>query len=243
MSRNPQVIEGSPKVPAYIVTFSDMITLLLTFFVMLLSLAEVRDPELFNKGRDSFVKSINMLGLGPLYGKKQTLDFGEIKVKYFINEPEKTLVVRTIDAKEEEIRRLFTKLTRSMTAMPSQIVAETVNFSVTNIRFSPGRAALNESARKYLAEFCLNLQSSPSKQKLKLYVLGLAAEEPTKKESWLLSARRAKVVADFLNETLPSTFRWPVYSWGGGPGGDWVNSDSPISKESHILIASLRSEE
>jgi len=220
-----------------------MITLLLTFFVMLLSLAEVQDPELFNTGRDSFIKSINMLGLGMLQGKKQTLDFGEIKAKHFIYEPEKALVVRTIDAKEEELRRLFKKLTRSMTTMPSQIVAETANFSVTNIRFSPGQAALNESARKYLAEFCLNLQSIPAKQKIRLYVLGLAAEEPTKKDLWLLSARRAKVVADYLNENLPSNLRWPVYSWGGGPGGDWVNAESPISKESHILIASLRSDE
>jgi len=243
LSRDPQVIEESPKVPAYIVTFSDMITLLLTFFVMLLSLANVQDPELFNTGRDSFIESINMFGLGILQNKKQMLDFGEIKAKYLINEPEKALVVRTVDAKEEEIRRLFKKLTQSMTAISSQIVAETVNFSVTNIRFSPGRAALNESARKYLAEFCLNLQSSPTRQKIRLYVLGLAAEEPTKKELWLLSARRAKIVADYLNEALPSNLRWPVYSWGGGPGGDWVNAESPISKESHILIASLRSEE
>jgi len=35
-----------------------MVTLLLTFFVMLLSLAEVQDPELFNKGRDSFWNSV-----------------------------------------------------------------------------------------------------------------------------------------------------------------------------------------
>jgi len=47
--------EGSPKVPAYIVTFSDMTTLLLTFFVMLLSLAKMQDPELFNKGLGYFL--------------------------------------------------------------------------------------------------------------------------------------------------------------------------------------------
>ena len=40
--------EGS-KVPAYIVTYSDMVTLLLTFFVMLMSLAQFQDPELYHK--------------------------------------------------------------------------------------------------------------------------------------------------------------------------------------------------
>jgi len=44
----PVIEDDKPKVPSYIVTFSDMVTLLLTFFVMLLSLAEVQDPELFN---------------------------------------------------------------------------------------------------------------------------------------------------------------------------------------------------
>ena len=70
MSRERKVIkESSPKVPAYIVTFSDMVTLLLTFFVMLLSLASVQDTELFDRGRGSFVLSIRILGLGLLYGR------------------------------------------------------------------------------------------------------------------------------------------------------------------------------
>ncbi|MHC4291149.1 MAG: flagellar motor protein MotB, partial [Planctomycetota bacterium] len=40
MSKVPE--ESKTPVPSYIVTYSDMITLLLTFFVMLLSLAETQ---------------------------------------------------------------------------------------------------------------------------------------------------------------------------------------------------------
>ena len=61
-------VEEKQKVPAYIVTFSDMVTLLLTFFVLLLTLAQVQDPELFNRGRDSFFESIRYCGLGNLLG-------------------------------------------------------------------------------------------------------------------------------------------------------------------------------
>ncbi len=68
---------SSPKVPAYIVTFSDMVTLLLTFFVMLLSLSTVQDPEMFNRTRDAFVEHINCFGLGMLIGKKMGPDFGK----------------------------------------------------------------------------------------------------------------------------------------------------------------------
>ena len=81
MKRNRRAAaESGINVPAYIVTFSDMVTLLLTFFVMLLSLAKEQDPELYNIGRDSFVKSISKCGLGMFYGRKTSTNFGEEKI-------------------------------------------------------------------------------------------------------------------------------------------------------------------
>ena len=232
--------EEHPKVPAYIVTFSDMVTLLLTFFVMLLSLAQVQDPALFDKGRNSFLKSMGGLGLGILSGRKVTPDLGEVKIKYFISNPDKAFEGRTIDAKQEELRRIFKKVNYSMTAMRSKIVAEKNNFTVTDIRFPPGGAVLNEAAKRFLTKFCLDLQQSAGSRRIKLYVLGLAGDELTEKERWIVSAKRAQAVADFLQEIAPSGSQWPIYSWGAGPGGVWVGQDSPISRESQILIAVLR---
>ena len=80
MKRQP-IKEEKPKVPAYIVTFSDMTTLLLTFFVMLLSLATVQDDEMFHKGRESFSYAIKTFGLGMLAGRKPKPDLGYYKVK------------------------------------------------------------------------------------------------------------------------------------------------------------------
>jgi len=241
LSRQKQVTEEEgPNVPAYIVTFSDMTTLLLTFFVMLLSLAHVQDPELFNKGRDSFVQSMRNLGLGMLYNRKRAPKFGQVKIKYFIETPDKLFTGRSIHAKEEEIRRVFKNLSRSMKTLPSQIVAQKTNFSITNIRFPPGQATLNEPAKRFLTEFCLDLQQGSGSRPIKLYVLGLAGDVPNETQQWILSARRAHAAADFLQDTLASASNWPVYSWGAGPGGDWVEQNSPISKQSHILIAVLR---
>jgi len=232
--------ESGPKVPAYIVTFSDMVTLLLTFFVMLLSLASVQDPELFNVSRDAFVEQIQSAGLGTLLNKKMTNDFGDEKVKYFIREPDNDLIVRTIDAKEEKIRRIFKKISRTMETTRSQIVAETNNFSVTNISFLPGESQLNEPAKKFLTQFSVNLQQDTRSGEVKLYVLGLARDEQIEKKQWILSAMRAQAVADFLKRLLPSQLQCPVYSWGAGPGGYWVTRDSPVSRRSQILIAVLR---
>ncbi len=253
--RRPRIVIGDEgtKVPAYIVTFSDMITLLLTFFVMLLSLANVQDPELFDKGRDAFLESIRHIGLGMLFGKEERPRFGDIKIKHSISNPDESADLRTLDAKAEELRRILEKLKQTTTIVPSQIVAERTNFPVANVHFSPGSIDLNEPARKFLRGFCLNLQQNVGRKPVELYVLGLASDGKSDKENWLLSARRARAVADFLRGSLTAAWgrqsrrsmvggqsKWSVYSWGAGPGGDWVGRDSPISKHSQILIAVLR---
>jgi hypothetical protein len=224
-----------------------MVTLLLTFFVMLLSLAEVPDEGLFYAGRESFLASIRRLGLGIFAGKKPGIDFGHIKIKYFIGTPDRQFEARTIDAKTEELRRIFKGLDRSMTAMPSQIVAKKTNFALTPIRFSPGSADLDEPAKTFLAEFAFDLQQRPDAKKVKLYILGLAADEPSEQRKWLVSAERAKAVADFLQALLSSEqisqTEWPVYSWGAGPGGHWVDPETPIYKQSQILIAVLTAQD
>ncbi len=246
MNRERQVIEEKePCAPGYLVTFTALVTLLMLFFITLLSFASTQDDGIGGKGRytesrESFFRAIRNLGLGMLYSKKQGPDFGSVKPKYFITEPDRQFGGRTIDAKEEGIRRTFQAVSRSMETMRSQIVAERTNFSVTNIRFPPGDATLNEPARRFLTRFCSDLQQDPDSKAVRLYVLGLAGDEASKKEQWILSARRAQAAADFLQDILPSRANWPVYSWGAGPGGDWVAQDSPISGQSQILIAVLR---
>jgi len=262
--RQQSIEEKGPKVPAYIVTFSDMVTLLLTFFVMLLSLAAVQDEELFNRGRDSFSFAIQNFGLGMLWGRKPRPDFGDVKIKYFISKPDKFFEGRSIHIKEEKTRQVFNELRQSMKTMPSEVTAKKTDFSVTNIRFDRGVLRLNASAKQFLSNFCSHLQQDSGSRPIKLYVLGLAGDQATEKDQWILSAKRAKVVADYLRsilwvparrgpssgsgfQTQRSAFggwsKWSVYWWGAGPGGDWVRQDSPISKQSQILIAVLRADD
>jgi chemotaxis protein MotB len=238
-SKKQQVEELGPGVPAYIVTFSDMVTLLLTFFVMLLSLAKMQDPELVNVGRDGFVSSLRNCGLGLLTGRRQTTDFGESKMKYYISNSDKDVEVRTIDAKQENVRRLFSTVTRSMQTLPSQIVAEKNSFSVTEIKFRAGDATLNGSAKTYLTKFLTDMR--PQRGGIEqLYVLGLAQGEADERKQWLLSAKRASAVAEYMNEMMPKGANFRIFSWGAGSGGVWVGRDSPISAHAEILIAILR---
>jgi outer membrane protein OmpA-like peptidoglycan-associated protein len=237
-----------------------MVTLLLTFFVLLLSLADVQDPELFNKGRDSFLESLKHFGLGMLLGQQAMLGFGEAKIRHLTSSRDDLSESRTIDEQRERIRQILGRISRSMVTLPSRIVAERTDFSVANIRFLSGNATLDEAAKKFLIQFCSDLQQPANSKAGTLYVLGLASDKTTEKKQWILSARRAQVVADFLQNTLslrsgsdPSTSLrtgtaynafslplWRIYWWGAGPGGDWVSRDSPISGSSHVLIAVLR---
>ncbi len=246
-------VEEKQKVPAYIVTFSDMVTLLLTFFVLLLTLAQVQDPELFQKGRDSFFESIRYCGLGNLLGPKPEIDLGAPKTKHPTSLPE-TSEDRTIDEYREKLRRVFEHLTQTMTTLPSQLVGHRLDFSITGIRFARGQADLNGPAQQWLTKFCIDLQQNLTAHACTLYVLGLAGDEASERRQWMLSARRAQATAEYLQDQLVRGSRgvpgittggnadsWKVFWWGAGPGGNWAGQDRPDPGQSQILIAVLRS--
>jgi outer membrane protein OmpA-like peptidoglycan-associated protein len=250
--KRPRLVidNGGPKVPGYIVTYSDMVTLLLTFFVMLQTLASTQDPELFNKGRDAFLESMRYIGLGVFFGREDVANLGHLKSRYYIDNPDELTEKRTIDARAEEIRRILERLKQSTTIVPSRIIGKKANFSVANVHFSPGRDDLDGPARAFLTGFSRDLLQDTGREPVDLYVLGLAPDGKSEREQWLLSARRAGTAADFLRNAFSAAgqaqtqaggkLSGSVYSWGAGPGGDWVGPDSPISEHSQILIAVLR---
>lgn len=250
----PAIEDDKPKVPGYIVTFSDMVTLLLTFFVMLLTLAQVQDPELFNRGRDAFLESIRYIGLGALLGREEMPYLGYLKDRHPVDEPDEDPDRRTLDAEAEQLRRLFARVRQTAAVVPAQIDAKRTDFSVVNVHFSPGSAALDDSGRRFLVGFCRDLQQDAGNEPVELCVLGLAADARSEKEQWILSAKRAQTVADFMRDVLFSASgaslepgipwrrsRWFIRSWGAGSGGDWVGPDSPVSKQSHVLVGVIRS--
>jgi chemotaxis protein MotB len=235
--------EEGPKVPGYIVTFSDMVTLLLTFFVMLLSLAKTQDQGLFRKGQASFVEAITGFGLGILQGRNVAMDFGEYKVKYEISEPDEDYKGRTVSANAERMRRILNQLSESMQTMPSQIVGERSSVTIADFRFAAGNTELDDPAKRYLSNFCFDLEQNSDLRFVKLYVLALAREEKTEKDQWIVSAKRAKAVSDYLKSKLGAGFGQNIYSWGAGTGGEWVADDSPFSPDSQIFITTIRSTE
>ncbi len=245
MSKVHRVEEPAPKAPGYIVTFSTLVTLLLAFFVVLNSLGPVRDETLLDTGyKGQFAELFASFKKG--FGIRQKfVDFGNYGNKFAISEPDSSFdetSERTIDASRERLGRIIKKIRGSANVSHSPMEAEKTDFSVTDIRFSPGEAVLDESGKQFLREFCLELRRNPPPEAIKFYVLGLSADQTSEKEQWIISARRAQAVADFMANTLPSWLNWPVYCWGAGSGGEWVAQRSPVYKQSQILIAVLRAD-
>jgi chemotaxis protein MotB len=246
-----QVTEETAQTPLWIITFSDMTTNLLTFFVLLVSMGTMRDDTLADQG-----KALTFLGEVKLgFGFNEQIAFGHMGIKYNIPEPDETFDVRTIDAKEENLRRTFEELKKSALIINSEASSERAAFSVINVHFPPGQAALDSQNTKILTEFCRDLQQSTNNEPGILFVLGLAADVATDRQRLLLSAKRAEAVAQFLrtnlvlninrqelSDLIPSedSSAWSVYSWGAGEGGDWAGPNGAMSGQSQILIAILR---
>ena len=261
-SRRQAPEEEKPRVPAYIITYSDMVTLLLTFFVLLLVMAGVQDPEMFNLGRDSFWQSIRLCGLGALLGPEVVMDLGARQTKHLTTDPESS-EDRTLDEYRERLRRAYERITHSAATLNSQLHAQKLDFSVADVRFPKGEVELDDEAIRSLSKFCLDLRQNRSAQTCRLYVLGLAGDETSETQQWVLSAERARAVASFLNERLNqdgqgqgpaarkrtakmsgslTTTPWQILWWGAGPGGHWAGQDRPHPGESQILIAILKTE-
>lgn len=240
MSRSlGSVKEKKNKVPSYIVTFSDMITLLLTFFVLLLSMAITRSEESdYKEGQMAFVKAISNFGLkGISFSKRSAINRGEKSVRYKVDKDEKFEQEKSLDMTEETVRRVFKELERTMKITPTQISGKSPDFRPTPISFKKGQAVLGDSDKKFLDNFAFNLQENIGTRSLILYVVGLAPKESSLQSQCMVSAKRAQTVSDYLYESLSENLDWKIHCWGAGPGGQWKKR-GPIA-ESEIIIAVL----
>jgi len=233
--------EKAPGTPAWIVTFSDMITLLLTFFVMLQSMATVQIAEhKFEAGQAALKRTFEGLGIsGDESSKNDGTQFEHPKPEYAAEEGQDEPQNRSLDAHTEMMRRVLMDIEKMAKITPSPISGMNRTFLPTDIHFSPGQTALNAHAETFLNKYCQQLIANLTGQEVTLYVLGIAAGENSEKRQWAMSAQRAQAVADFIHSKQPQNANWSIYSWGAGPGGDWVGQKGLVSSETEIMIAVL----
>jgi flagellar motor protein MotB len=227
---------GSPE---WIVTFSDMITLLLTFFVLLQSMAKVQvDKHKFETGQAALKNTFADAGIsGPGVEAHDGMEFDYPKPEYAAEEGQDEPENRAIDARTEMLRRIVMDIERMAKITPSPIDGVNKTILPTGIHFQPGQDALDDETNSYLNNFCQQIEITMADQEGTIFVLGIAAAEESEKKQWIMSAKRAAAVAEFIRSKRPKDAKWHLYSWGAGPGGDWVGQNGLVGNETEIVIA------
>ncbi|MEN6384440.1 MAG: flagellar motor protein MotB [Phycisphaerales bacterium] len=244
--KGPPPEEKGEQAPLWIISFADMISLLMAFFVMLLTMSHTaRTGKLCDEGSGDFQKtmsgfreSISGYGIPNWFGtEKDNVEFEAEKSHYNVGGQKTKDNSRIIDLRQDRLRQIYKKLNSASRTMKSQIQGSKPEFTVLPITFNQGKAELNDSSQRILNKFIEDLSAASSSIKT-IYVVGLAPEESTESRQWLISTLRSQAVTDYMKNKLSS--RFAIYSWGAGPGGAWVSREGVVSKTSQISIAILK---
>ena len=238
--------DESPGVPTWIVSFSDMVTLLLAFFVLLQTFAKERDPELFFQGQGSFQRAIQGLGIPDwLFGKKDNPKFEYAKRHHTVPEQkgERTRG-RIINARDEEIRQRFDEIMEKLRHDVTDVREEVLSVVHAPIQFTPGRADLSTPDKQFLGDFAKNLNETLAGRRLTIYVVASAADHGGGAKPWTASARRAMAVDQFLRTALGKPLwqgRWRLHAWGSPSPRLWHDklAIGDAGKQTPIVIAVL----
>lgn len=217
--------ENASNTPTWIVSFSDMITLLLSFFIMLQAFASKQDKELLGAGREGFRRAIDGLGIPDLlFGQRDGPRLGYLTRRYPTEEdPENIEDLRVIDEQGDKIRQVFEDLRRLRDVKTSDHQGPPARLLNTPITFAASEAALTPPARAFLRDFAVQLLERPGGKPPHVVVVGLAPEAAAPEAQWVLSVRRAAAVEAFLRENLPRELLDAgarIEAWGTGPGGE-----------------------
>ncbi len=184
--------------PAWMVSFGDMMTLILTFFILLVSLAHERQSGLIAKGVGSFIVATNSFGLdGVLDGAEKAAIFNEVRVKFNLP-PEEDPERRTDHQSASDKELIRATLAESLT--PHDEINQP-----TIATFEEGSAELSDAALVYL-EIVAGTLTPGKGQILLLEGHAYAAGEPFDSSNHRLAFARSRVVRNYLvNELgLPS---------------------------------------
>ncbi len=187
-----KVEEKKAGPPAYMVSFGDMMTLILTFFILLVSMAKTQEPGLVAAGVGSFIVAQDSHGLnGVLSGAEKQAIFDKVRVKF------------GLPTKAEELEAAEFDMTTTMELLRTE-VAEGLKphdeITQPNIAtFDAGQSELNYNSRRFIDRIATTLR--PGKGQI-LVLQGHAADsngmDPDGDSD--LAYKRARTVRKYLIE-------------------------------------------
>ncbi len=251
MSVKPKKVveESGEKAPLWIISFADMISLLMAFFVMLQAMATEQSNEFLMSGSGrfemtigEFKRQIDGFGIPDLLGKPASnQNFSSRQVKYRYNSPDPQPVINpAIDGNQESMRRIFAQLAKSSKTYRPQLSGTVRDFLYAPLRFADRGAALDGEIQAWLKQHADNFGQTAMSKGIRLYVVGFAPDASTLGEQMAVSEQRARNVAQFLRSQMSEKVRDQIYWWGAGAGGEWSAGMGNASEQTHILLTFIR---
>jgi outer membrane protein OmpA-like peptidoglycan-associated protein len=238
----PPKEEKGESAPLWIISFADMISLLMAFFVMLQTMAVPRSGTLgqtksgvFESTMSSFQDSIRYFGLPELFsGKKGTPPHYAMS-----NSNKEKSVHPAMDGREEKNRRIFNKLHDTAQTYLSTLSGKKPSYFPMPIIFPLTSNTLSTDSAACLADFVNTIRQTMISEKDKICVIGVAPDVTGTEQQWLVSERRAGAVAAYLKNAIPNLRDDNLHWWGAGKGGQWIKANKTSSGQSHIFIVIL----
>ena len=235
---------GGEKVPIWIISFADMITLLLAFFVMLQALSTSQD--LIYKGREaseSFRRAIDGLGIPDLLWGKEIADYDQLRPTHF-TEPDPTPdpTDRRRVLGDEAIRQTYAEMEKAMVVKSTRLTEVTISKKIVVSAFEPGTASLTREGREAIESYVRAARDARWDRPTRVYVIGVAAESEglSATKAWELSARRAAAAQRALEPLTAQPRRqgrWQICSHGNVDVSRWRDEYGADAEKAQLLLA------
>lgn len=186
-------MDETPKAgaPAWMVSFGDMMTLILTFFILLVSMSKEQQEGLVATGVGSFLVALRSYGLpGILSDAEEAAVFESVRRRFNLppeDDPERRTEKHKDASQLEEIRAKIVRSLRPHDELNQPGIAT----------FAHGSEELGEASRRYLDTLAPSLR--PGADQILLLEGHAGPAEAGGDARWLAFAR-ARAVADYLIE-------------------------------------------
>lgn len=182
--------DHGPGTPPWLISFGDMMTLFLCFFIMLVTMAKTQDAGLMAKGLGPFIASLETSGDdGALGGSRMLEGINRYRIRFGLEPLTETEWETGIEAPHDpaDIDQLVRESLRSSFSLDQPLVAS----------FAPDSAELSDDSRHYLDLIASTLRPGQG-QVLVLEGRADDAGETYDGDNTLLALRRAIAVSEYL---------------------------------------------
>jgi len=192
------------KAPLWIMSFGDMVTNLLAFFMIIQSFSKSQESGFLYAGQNSMVAIGPAEGSGKKFvGNPPPFGWGNPRPLFPTEGDEDNLTPeRIIDAEDEKNRQIFDDIRKAMDTDVADGSREAQRVFPMPARFAAASTDLPPEARDFLAAFAVDFQQAYTEASI--YVIGMAPDAADAKTQFMLSARRAEAAREFLAQCLPA---------------------------------------